>query len=220
MGQGPNTNRPFLARERHGTLSGCKESNVVLMVQDASAGAMIDAALSSGALCCPSCKGRLQRWGFARGRIVRRRGLPALRLRPPRVRCSSCGITHVLLSASCLPRRLDEVATIGAALLAHVRGEGHRPIAVRLELPPDTVRGWLRRARSNHASLRYLGTVLAHSLDANLPPLQPAGSPLGDAIDALATAAAAAQRFFGGSRTPWEAMTLMTHGRLLAPGGP
>lgn len=173
MGQGSHHEPPLPGPVNgRGTLSRCKESNVVLMVQDASAGALTDAALSSGALCCPSCTGRLRRWGFARVRIVRRRGLPALRLRPPRVRCSSCGGARVLLSASCLPRRCDEVATIGAALLAHVRGEGHRPIAVRLELPPDTVRGWLRRA----------------------------------------------QRFFGGNRAPWGAITLMTHGRLLAPG--
>lgn len=192
----------------------------MLVVEDASAGAVIDAALSSGALCCPCCSGRLQRWGFARGRLVRRLGRSPLRLRPARVRCSSCGVTHVLVSSACLPRRLDEVATIGAALLAHARGEGHRPIAARLEVPPDTVRGWLRRARNNAEPLRLVGIQMAHALDPSLGPMRPTASPLGDAVEALGAAAAAARRLFGGSRPPWQAIASMTRGRLLVPAGP
>ena len=44
-----------------------------------------------------------------------------------------------------LLRRQDEVLVIGAAIEAHVGGEGHRPIAFRLGVPAGTVRGWLRR---------------------------------------------------------------------------
>ena len=56
-----------------------------------------------------------------------------------------CLQTHVLLPASVLLRRADEVTVIGAALLAKACGCGRRKIATRLGRAASTVRGWLRR---------------------------------------------------------------------------
>lgn len=66
-------------------------------------------------------------------------------MRPARVRCTNpaCGRTQVLLPAWCVPGRADDADTIGSALLAAAAGQGHRPIAERLGVPADTVRGWL-----------------------------------------------------------------------------
>jgi Penicillin amidase len=41
-------------------------------------------------------------------------------LRPRRAWCAGCGRTQVLLPASCVPRRRDQVERIGSALLANV----------------------------------------------------------------------------------------------------
>jgi transposase len=51
----------------------------------------------------------------------------------------------VLLADVALVRRRDEVSAIGEAIEAKAAREGHRPIARRLGVPADTVRGWLRR---------------------------------------------------------------------------
>lgn len=105
---------------------------------------VVDRDLCAGRVTCPACDGALRPWGWARRRPLRRRdGL--MWLRPRRGRCGSCGGTHVLLPVDTLVRRQDEVAVIGAALLAWSGGAGHRRIAASLGLPADTVRGWLRR---------------------------------------------------------------------------
>ena len=67
-------------------------------------------------------------------------------MRPRRSRCTACRVTHVLLPARLLSPRADEAAVVGAALAAAARGLGRRPVAAELEVPEDTVRGWLRRA--------------------------------------------------------------------------
>src|SRR5687768_2398352 len=103
--------------------------------------ATVEAELGGGALRCPGCDGRLGPWGYARERVIRGVGW----LRPRRAKCRGCGSTHVLLPELCLLRRRDAVAVIGVALAARAAGAGHRPIAGRLGVPKDTVRGWLRR---------------------------------------------------------------------------
>lgn len=115
-----------------------------------------------------------------------------------------------------LPRRRDTIEVIGAALLAHAQGAGHRPIAQRLAIPEGTVRGWLRRARKNADWLRELATVLAHDLDPELPPIRPTASRVGDAVEALGTAAAAVRLRLGRDRAGWPTIVAFTRGRLLA----
>lgn len=184
----------------------------MMMVRD-EAGAEL--SLRSGSLCCPACSGRLRPWGYARVRSLRLTGGGTRSWRPRRAWCTACGTTQVLLPASCLPRRHDEVTTIGFALQAHAGGHGHRPIASSLGVPADTVRGWLRAARARAEDLRCLATRFLPQLDPCLDAIVPRGSALADAVEALGLAAAASVRRLGYTAPPWQIIAAMTHGRLL-----
>ena len=100
----------------------------------------------------------------------------------------------------------------------------NRSIAARLGRPVTTARGWLRAARSHAHALReralsWQGWIEPVSDEGLLP----AGSPLGDAVAALAAAAAATKRAFGVDRHDtmlWEYIVLISGGRLLRPPPP
>ena len=98
-----------------------------------------------------------------------------------------------------------------------VLGAGHRTIAANRGLPESTVRRWLRRLRGNAERLRCRGTTAAYALDPEQPPLRPQGSPLADAVEALASAAAAAVRRFGPLPVPWQLIAIIAGGLFLAP---
>lgn len=174
-------------------------------------------ALAAGALACPGCAAVLRPWGWTAPRRVRARdgriGLTRLR----RARCAGCGVSHVLLPAAWLPRRLDEVDLIGAALLGAACGAGHRRLAGRLDRPEGTVRGWLRAARERagwlHAELASVGAQLPdHRLGAAVPP----PTPLGEAVEAAGRVASAYRRHLGRSPLPaWQLLSQLTDGRLL-----
>jgi hypothetical protein len=174
----------------------------------------LEAALAAGDLACPVCCGRLSPWGFARSREVRL--LDEVRsLRPRRAVCGGCGATHVLAPAWAVPRRRDGVEVIGQALVLASRGAGHRVIARRLGRPPGTVRGWLRAARGRAGSLRACATRWAYLLDVELGAITPAGSELGDAVEALAIAARAWRLRFGTENAGgWERAVALTGGLL------
>jgi hypothetical protein len=172
--------------------------------------------LPAQAMACPGCGDTLAPWGYARARSVRS-GHGARELRPRRVRCRGCRSTQVLLPAACLPRRADTVEVIGAALLAAATGTRHRRIAADLNRPADTVRGWIRRATVHAPHLREHATILAHQFDPVLPPIPPAPTLLGDAMQALGAAVAAVTRRLGPTGPAWELITWLTSGRLLAP---
>jgi len=174
--------------------------------------------LAAGRLACPGCGGRLRPWGHARARPVRHRDGQRFWVRPRRACCAGCGATQVLLAAVVLPRRADRVEVVGAALLAAADGLGHRPIAAALGLPPDTVRGWLRRARQRAEWLRALAMRQAFELDPVLGPVVPRRSRLADAVEALGLAVAALTRRVGVlAASPWPVIAALTGGRLLAP---
>src|SRR5436190_1405721 len=84
---------------------------------------------------------------------------------------------------------MPEVAVIGAAIEGKVAGLGHRPIAERLGVPKDTVRGWLRRFVVRAGQVRAHFTRWAVALDPELGPVLPAGSGVADALEAIAIAA-------------------------------
>ena len=128
-------------------------------------------------------------------------------------------MTHVLLAVSCLLRRADGVDVIGAALLAKATGAGHRPIAVWLERPVSTVRGWLRAFAGNAETARSMFTGLLVRLDPLTGPLPVRRGVVADAVEAVGACAAAARRRLGvlGAVSPWQLSAAVTGGRLLAP---
>lgn len=127
----------------------------------------------------------------------------------------------MLLPVTCLARRADEAAVIGAALEAKAAGAGHRPIAALLGRPPSTVRGWLRAFTARADLVRQAFTALAAGLVADPPLPGPAGSAVGDAVAAVAAAAAAAARLAAvGEVARWRLAAAVTSGMLLAPSWP
>ena len=180
--------------------------------------AVVEELLGNGLLWCPGCGGRLGGWGHAVRRRVFAAGRVPVSVRPRRARCSLCGATHVLLPAWLLARRCDGTAVIGDMLARAARGQGFRSIAAASGVPPDTVRGRLRRFRSSAGRVREGFTRLAGVLAVDPVPLDPAGSAAGDAVVAvIAAAAAAAGRWPALTVSPWELAAVVTMGSLLSP---
>ena len=177
----------------------------------------VQADLGGSELRCPDCSGRLRRWGFARTRSLRCSGGGRVWLRPRRVRCASCRVTHVLPPALAPPHRAYAIDVVGQALLASACSQSHRTIGADLGVPADTVRDWIRRVRARAEWLRVQGTIAAHTLDPMLPVIVPVGTALGDAMSALATAAAASVRRLGPTAPPWQIIAMIARGQLLAP---
>jgi hypothetical protein len=189
----------------------------VLLCADAAAAC---ADLAGGLLACPSCgTGRLRRWGHGRERAIRLLNGATARLRPDRARCRSCTRTHILLPSWCAPRRGDGIEVIGTALAAALSGAGCGRIGAGLGVPAATVRGWLRRLRACAEDMRrdamhQLGFI--GGTDPALP--EPAASPLGDALNAVAAAAHAAITGYGFTRADlWPLLGRFGLARHLAP---
>ena len=181
--------------------------------------AVVEELLGNGLLSCPGCGARLGGWGHAARRPVFTAGRVAVAVRPRRARCAGCGVTHVLLPAWLLARRCDGTSVIGDMLARAARGQGLRGIAAASGVPEGTVRGRLRRFRSSAGRVREFFTRLAGVLAVDPVPLDPAGSPLADAVVAVAAAAAAAAgRWPGMVMVPgWELAAVLTLGSLLSP---
>ena len=181
--------------------------------------AVTEELLGNGLLGCPGCGGRLGGWGHASRRPVFTAGRIPVAVRPRRARCSSCGVTHVLLPAWLLARRCDGTAVIGEMLARAARGQGFRSIAAASGVPQGTVRSRLRRFRAAAGRVRAFFTRLAGVLSPDPVPLDPAGSGLGDAVVAVAAAAAAAAGRWPGVITVsgWELAAVLTLGSLLSP---
>lgn len=173
----------------------------------------VERLLAKELLASPCCGGVLAPWGSARWRSSRGPE-GTVRHRPRRARCTSCGRTHVLLPQAWLLRRADAASVIGAALVAKAAGSGHRPIAAMLGRPACTVRGWLRRFRSRAEWIRAEFTRLVYVLDPQASPLDPAGSLVADAVEAIGRAAAAAVLRVSSSGA-WDFAARASAGRLL-----
>jgi hypothetical protein len=180
---------------------------------------VVEELLGNGLLWCPGCGGRLGGWGHAARRPVFTAGRVPVAVRPRRARCGSCGVTHVLLPAWLLARRCDGTAVIGDMLARAARGQGFRSIAAASGVPEGTVRARLRRFRGSAGRVREFFTRLAGALAVDPVPLDPAGSVLGDAVVAVAAAAAAARGRWPGMVTVagWELAAVLTLGSLLSP---
>lgn len=174
----------------------------------------VEAALAAGEFSCPACSGRLSPWGFARSRDVRL-AHEVRQLTPRRARCAGCETTHVLSPSSMVPRRRDGAEVIGEALRLAAEGVGHRWIARALGRPEGTVRGWLRAARHRAESLRVCATRRIVSLDPEPVAVVPAGSSLGDMVEAIMLAVRAwVLRFGRDDIGAWERAVWLTGGLL------
>jgi hypothetical protein len=141
-------------------------------------------------------------------------------LLPRRGRCRGCRRTQVLLPASVLLRRADAVTVIGEALLAKAGGAGHRPIAVTLNVPASTVRGWLRGIVA--VADRVLAVLAAAAAELGVEFVPPAATcgPVAAVVELLGSLASTVARQLGGSCSPWRLAAVLTGGRLLTPTGP
>ncbi|KAA8958491.1 MAG: hypothetical protein F6Q13_15435, partial [Mycobacterium sp.] len=123
----------------------------------------VERRLAAGELRCPVCSGVLRGWGWARPRQLRGPD-GSLQLCPRRSRCTSCGVTHVLLPVTALLRRADAAAVVVLALVEKAtRGVGFRRIAAKLARPAETVRGWLRRFAERAEAVRSVRGASAKS---------------------------------------------------------
>lgn len=175
--------------------------------------AVVETELLAGQLSCPNCAGKLGPWGHAGERAVRR-GRTEERVRPRRSCCRSCRHTHVLLPDTTLLRRRDHVEVIGSALEARARGCGYRLIAGMLGESRSTVRNWLACFSALAEQVRIHFTAFAHALDPELLAIEPAGSPVRDALGAIGVAVrAAVQRH--GPRPAWRVASRLCNGVLL-----
>lgn len=177
-----------------------------------------EADLLAGALACPHrrCDGQLGPWGHARARRTRVSPGRVEAHRPRRARCRSCRRTQVLLWARSYPRRPDAVEVVGAALVKASDGLGYRQVAAEVGLPASTVRGWLQRARANADAVRSAATRAVHALDANAGAIHPSGSALGDMLEAVGRAIAAAIRRVGPTAAPWQLGVVITGAGILS----
>ncbi len=120
---------------------------------------------------CPSCAGPMTFWSGYRRWVRDRRG--CRRVFVPRLRCGACRVSHALLPAFVLARRLDTAGTIGGVLAAVAAGRcGVRPAAERAGVAHTTARGWWRRFAARAPALGAGFAALAVELggEAFTPP--------------------------------------------------
>jgi hypothetical protein len=189
----------------------------MLLVADL-ADAVVD--LVAGRLECPTrdCGRWLAPWGHARARRVRVAVDRVETHRPRRGYCRSCRHSHVLSDLVTYPGRLDTVQVVTSALLAAAGGAGHRRVAELVDRPVTTVRDWLRRARRNAEAVRGDVMLGRHHLDPSAGAIRPAGSVLGDMLEAVGAATAAWIRRFGPPThvSPFQIAVLITRAGILA----
>lgn len=163
----------------------------------------------------PSCPGCEQPMGFWPGyrRWVRHGRTRRIWVR--RATCRRCRVSHALLPAFLLARRLDAVAAIGAGLAWAVRRRGMRPIAAWLGVPHSTARDWRRRFRARAPTLAAGVAALAAELTGRAPMLP--GDPEAAALAALgAVWAWVAGRLGVAAPGVWQLAALVSGGGWLS----
>ena len=179
----------------------------------------VESDLFAGRLCCPGCGGVLRPWGWARRRLIRHgtgSGRRVIVHRPRRGRCTGCAATHVLLGLELAARRADTAAVIAAAIEAKtLTGAGHRGIAVALDRPASTVRGWLRAFGSAAGQIGKAFTAWTHRDGPDSAALwpKPESRPAGQALAAVMAYAAVLAGRLGIVTLTWHTAGLMTAGR-------
>ena len=140
-----------------------------------------------------------------------------VRLFVRRARCASCAVTHALLPAFVLVKRLDAAEMIAEAIEAVIGGRsGVRPVALALGVPHTTARGWLRRFCERSGEVAMSFAALALDLGALGTGSPPASGPQ-SAIGALRRAFGAASTYPGWAVLgAWRFASVVCGGRLLS----
>ena len=163
---------------------------------------------------CPSCSSPAVFWsGYWRHVRWQER---ERKIFIPRVRCRGCGVTHALLPAFVLARRLDAAESAGAVIGRVAGGAcGVRPAAAAAGVPFTTARGWVRRFAARAGGLAVSFSALAVELGGEAVRLLP--DPLRSAVTAIGAAFTAAAGLPGWAVLGrWRFASAVTGGSLLA----
>jgi hypothetical protein len=160
---------------------------------------------------CPSCAKPMIFWSWY-SRTVRcndvDRGIWVRR-----TKCVPCRVSHCLLPAFCLIRRLYGAEAIGAALEEIGDGALTREVADATGFPYTTVRDWRRRHRDRASVLAAGFAALAVELGAGAPVL--AAVPERAALQALDCAWATARSRFRAVAGRWRFWSVVSGGEAL-----
>ena len=163
---------------------------------------------------CPSCSSPAVFWsGYWRHVRWQER---ERKIFIPRVRCRGCGVTHALLPAFVLARRLDAAESAGL-VIGQVAGgaRGVRRAAAAAGVPFTTARGWVRRFAARAGELAVSFSALAVELGGEAVRLLP--DPLRSAVTAISAAFTAAAGLPGWAVLGrWRFACAVTGGSLLA----
>ena len=134
----------------------------------------------------------------------------------PRVRCRACGVSHALLPAFILARRLDAAETAGAVIGQVTGGAcGVRPAAAAAGVPYTTARGWVRRFAARAGELAVSFSALAVELGGEV--VRPLPDRCRFAVAAIMAGFAAAAGLPGWAVLGrWRFASAVTGGSLLA----
>jgi hypothetical protein len=163
---------------------------------------------------CPSCLVPVVFWsGY--WRYVRQREQER-KIFIPRVRCRVCGVTHALLPAFTLARRLD-AADMAGAVIGQVAGgvSGVRPAAAAAGVPYTTARDWVRRFAKRAGELAVSFSALCIELGGEV--VRPQPDRCLHAVAAVSAAFTAAAGLAGWAALGrWRFASAVTGGSLLA----
>ena len=162
---------------------------------------------------CPSCLVPVVFWSGYWRHVRWQQGLER-KIFIRRARCRACGVTHTLLPAFTLARRLDAADTAGAVIGQVAAGtSGVRPAAAGV--PYTTARGWVRRFAARAAGLAVGFAALAAELGGEV--VRPLPDPLRSAVAAISAAFTAAAGLPGWAVLGrWRFASAVTGGSLLS----
>ncbi len=161
---------------------------------------------------CPDCAKPMIFWSWY-SRTVRDSDDRRIWVR--RCRCMTCAVSHGLLPAFCLLRRLYAAEVIGPAVVAIVTGGATRQVAEAAGFPYTTVRDWRRRHRHRAPILAAGFAALAVEFGAVAPALGAVAERA--SLEALGCAWAAARvRFGSGVAGLWRFWSLVSGGEALS----
>jgi transposase-like protein len=163
---------------------------------------------------CPSCSSPVVFWsGYWRHVRWQER---ERKIFIPRVRCRACGVSHALLPAFVLARRLDAAEPVGAVIGQVAGGAcGVRRAAAAAGVPHTTARGWVRRFTARAVELAVSFSALAVELGGEV--VRPLPDRLRSAVAAIGAAFTAAAGLPGWAVLGrWRFACAVTGGSLLA----